>query len=79
VNSKLLQILMAEKGLTTKMLAEYLGVSRATVSNMRAGRPTRLDTAMKLAKYLGCSLEEIAPKVIRRRGLTPLVRRRYAA
>jgi plasmid maintenance system antidote protein VapI len=70
MNSKLLAVLMAERGMTPQDLAKRLKVCRSTVHNMLQGRHIRLYTAVKVAKIFGRSLNEIAPSIVRKYGLS---------
>lgn len=54
-----IQIMMAEKGMTIKKLAEVSGVSRQTISCIISGKGCSLKVAYKIAKALGLELEEI--------------------
>lgn len=54
-----IQIMMAEKGMTIKKLAEVSGISRQTISSIISGKGCSLKVAYKIAKALGLELEEI--------------------
>ena len=54
-----IQILMAEKELSIKRLAEVSGVSRQTISCIISGKGCSVMVAYKIAKALGLELEEL--------------------
>lgn len=55
-----IQALRLQRGLTQEQLAEAVGRSVDTVSNIETGRlGTRIDTASKLAAVLGTTLAEL--------------------
>ena len=54
-----IQILIAEKELTIKKLADISGVSRQTISCIISGKGCSLMVAYKIAKALGLELEEL--------------------
>lgn len=54
------QALRRQRGLTQEQLAEAIGRSVDTISNIETGRlSTRIDTALKLAAVLGTTLAEL--------------------
>lgn len=54
------QILMAERKLTIKKLAETSGVSRQTISCIISGKGCSPQVAYKIAEALAVDLEQIA-------------------
>lgn len=55
-----LEQLRKNKGISQKMLAETLGVDQSTVSLWEKGKTfPRPAVAMRLAKALGCTIEDI--------------------
>lgn len=56
------QVLMGEKGLTIKKLAELSGVSRQTISCIISGKGCTPQSAYKLAAALGQELQQIVKK-----------------
>ena len=59
-NLNRLKVVLAEKGLSNKWLAEQLGITQATVSKWvtNAAQPP-LETLMKIAKVLEVDLNEL--------------------
>lgn len=54
------QALRRQRGLTQEQLAEAIGRSVDTISNIETGRlSTRIDTALKLATVLGTTLAQL--------------------
>lgn len=62
INALKVQILMGEKGLTIKRLAELSGVSRQTISCIISGKGCTPQVAYKIATALEQKLEEIVRK-----------------
>lgn len=62
INVLKVQILMGEKGMTIKRLAELSGVSRQTISCIISGKGCTPQVANKLAVALDQELEEIVRK-----------------
>lgn len=62
INALKVQILMGEKGLTIKKLAELSGVSRQTISCIISGKGCTPQVAYKLATALEQELHEIVRK-----------------
>lgn len=54
---------LAIADITANTLAERAGVSRVTISNVRAGKRCTEETANKLAAGLGIPVSEIAEEV----------------
>lgn len=54
-----LTVAMIKKGYNVKQLAEASGVSRATVSYIRSGKPASLNVAVKLALALDIDVNEL--------------------
>ena len=59
INVFKMQILMGERGLTIKKLAELSGVSRQTISCIMSGKGCTPQVAYKIAKALDQELCEI--------------------
>lgn len=59
LNETKMQILMGEQGMTIRMLAEQSGVSRQTISCIKAGKSCSPVVAYKLAEALGVTVETI--------------------
>lgn len=59
LNITKLLILLAEKEMSLQELSEKSGVSRNTVSVIKAGKTCRPDTIGKLARSLEVSVEEL--------------------
>ena len=59
LNETKMQILMGEQGMTIRMLAERSGVSRQTISCIKAGKSCSPAVACKLAAALGVAVETI--------------------
>ena len=62
INVLKVQILMGEKGLTIKKLAELSGVSRQTISCIMSGKGCTPRVAYKIATALEQELHEIVRK-----------------
>lgn len=62
INALKVQILMGERGLTIKRLAELSGVSRQTISCIISGKGCTPQVAYKIATALEQELEEIVRK-----------------
>lgn len=59
LNETKMQIKMGEEGMNIRMLSERSGVSRQTISCIKAGKSCSPVIAYKLADALGMSMEEI--------------------
>lgn len=59
LNETKMQIKMGEQEMNIRMLAEKSGVSRQTISCIKAGKSCSPVVAYKLAEALGMSMEEI--------------------
>lgn len=62
INALKVQILMGERGLTIKKLAELSGVSRQTISCIMSGKGCTPQVAYKIATALEQELHEIVRK-----------------
>ncbi len=54
-----LAIAMARNGFNLTKLAQKSGVSRQTLSMIKAGKRCRVDIAVKIAKALNCDVREL--------------------
>ena len=62
--------LLARNGLKVKWIAEQIGCHPTEVSNWISGRRTpSLQRAIKIAKILGCSEEELFPTTEQQKGV----------
>ena len=59
LNETKMQIKMGEEGINIRMLSERSGVSRQTISCIKAGKSCSPVIAYKLADALGMSMEEL--------------------
>lgn len=59
LNETKMQIKMGEEGMNIRMLSERSGVSRQTISCIKAGKSCSPVIAYKLADALGMSMEEL--------------------
>lgn len=59
LNETKMQIKMGEEGMNIRMLSERSGVSRQTISCIKAGKSCSPMIAYKLADALGMSMEEL--------------------
>lgn len=59
LNEIKMQIKMGEEGMNIRMLSERSGVSRQTISCIKAGKSCSPVIAYKLADALGMSMEEL--------------------
>lgn len=59
LNETKIQIRMGERGMNIRMLSEKSGVSRQTISCIKAGKSCSPVVAYKLAEALGMSVEEM--------------------
>lgn len=59
LNETKMQIKMGERGMNIRMLSEKSGVSRQTISCIKAGKSCSPVVAYKLAEALGMSVEEM--------------------
>lgn len=59
LNETKMQILMGEQEMNIRMLAEQSGVSRQTISCIKAGKSCSPVVACKLAEALGVTVETI--------------------
>lgn len=59
-NLNRLKVVLAEKGLSNKWLAEQLGVTQATVSKWvtNTSQPS-IEALMKIAQFLGVGMDEL--------------------
>ncbi len=58
----LIQGARAETGMTGAMLAEMVGMTRASISNMEAGRQRiAFDTMVAISRHTGVELEDLVP------------------
>ena len=55
-------VAMANKNITQSQLAEKGGISRNTISNIRCGKSCSGNTAIKIAKALNVSIDELIEK-----------------
>lgn len=56
-----LKELLKDKGVTSKELCEYVGITEANMSILRSGKAKgiRFDTLLKICEYLECSPGDI--------------------
>lgn len=59
LDRKKLMLVMYDKNITQRKLAETSGVSRATVNSVRGGKSCSEETANKIAQALNVNLKEI--------------------
>lgn len=59
LNETKMQIKMGEEGMNIRILSERSGVSRQTISCIKAGKSCSPVIAYKLADALGMSMEEL--------------------
>lgn len=59
LNETKMQIKMGEEGMNIRMLSERSGVSRQTISCIKAGKSCSPVIAYRLADALGMSMEEL--------------------
>jgi len=59
LNETKMQVKMGEEGMNIRMLSERSGVSRQTISCIKAGKSCSPVIAYKLADALGMSMEEL--------------------
>ena len=59
INRKKLLVAMLDANLNQKQLAELIGVSRATINNVRCGRSCSDKTAYGIADALNVELKQI--------------------
>lgn len=59
LNETKMQIKMGEEGMNIRMLSEKSGVSRQTISCIKAGKSCSPVIAYRLADALGMSMEEL--------------------
>lgn len=59
LNETKMQIKMGERGMNIRMLSEKSGVSRQTISCIKAGKSCSPVVACKLAEALGMSVDEM--------------------
>lgn len=59
LNETKMQIKMGEEGMNIRMLSERSGVSRQTISCIKAGKSCSPVIAYKLADALGMGMEEL--------------------
>ena len=58
-----LAILMEERKITQKSLAEYLGVTRQAVQRWQSGQPMRMETLKRLSEYFDVSVAYLAGEI----------------
>jgi DNA-binding XRE family transcriptional regulator len=58
VNTKLIQM-RNEKNMTQEQMAELLNIDRSTYAHYERGRTPHLDTAIRIARILGVTVEDI--------------------
>lgn len=63
VNKQRLIILMAEKQLSVNELAKLAGITRGTLSAVKAGKTCYVKTIKALADALGVSFEDLCEEV----------------
>jgi DNA-binding XRE family transcriptional regulator len=54
-----LNVILAERGILKKWLAEQVGITAASMSNIIKGGLPHLDTALRIAKVLDLAVEDI--------------------
>lgn len=59
LDRKKIEILQAEKGIPSEKLIALTGLTRATVLNMKNGKPCKPLSVHKLAKALGVDVTEL--------------------
>lgn len=62
IDRKKLMIKMIDKDLNVRELAEVCGISRVTVSNVKCGKSCSKETVEKIARGLGCNVENLLEK-----------------
>lgn len=62
-NESRLRRLRNQAQLSQEKLAQQSGVCLRTITQIESGRGMRVSTARKIAKALGCSLEELTAEV----------------
>lgn len=50
-----------EEGLSLRQLQEKIGVDGSSISNIERGLPMSAGAAIKIAKWLGCTTDELMP------------------
>ena len=56
-----IRLFLEEREKSGEWLAVQIECSMSTVSKLLAGKTTRVETLIKLAKLMGCSVEELIP------------------
>lgn len=59
IDRKKLLLKMLDIDLNVQNLASKSGVSRVTISNIKCGKSCSNETASKIAKALGCKVEDL--------------------
>ena len=59
INRERFAVAMIRRDINVKELAEKAGVSRGTVTAVKTGKSCSKETAEKLAKALGCTVDEL--------------------
>lgn len=59
MKTDLIRQFLAERGKSKEWLAAELNLSLATVTRVLAGRAPRAETLVKLAKLMGCRMEDL--------------------
>lgn len=59
INRKKLVLIMLDKDITQRELAENSGVSRATICSVKSGKSCSSETVQKIAKALDVDVTEI--------------------
>ncbi len=59
INTQNLRIAMVKAEMTNKTLSEKAGISATQISNIRQGKRSTYDTAVKLAKALSVPVAEL--------------------
>lgn len=59
LDKKKIEILQAKKGIPSEKLSTLTGLTRATIQNIKNGKPCKPVSVHKLAKALGADVTEI--------------------
>ena len=54
-----LAVAIRDSGLSKRAFSEAVGLSHAAINNYLTGRTPKLDEALKIARYLGLTLDEL--------------------
>lgn len=57
--NKKLHVMLKEKGVKKKELAEDIGITPQTMAKISRGENTGVETALRMAKRLECSVEDL--------------------